>query len=580
MAEPSQVRLCLNFMMKNEASNFERLCRHCAPIIDTFCVLDTGSTDGSQEKLVEEMRLHGVEGTVKQSTWYHDYGRSRQEALEACREHCSSLYGPDALGSCYALFIDPDEMWVTNIDTCEPPTSREREALLKELPLFDLSNINMVLGSSFERYFAVRLSKKFFWNDPIHEWLECGEPFTRSLTRVMTMVQHGVGAHRRDPDRFFRDAQILEERIVQAGAAPNPRHLFYCARSWDDADNHERAFQYYRKRLECKEGFYQERYISAMRCARMLRTNYFDDHHRMSLAAAFYLRAISVDPARLEAYADLSMCFRSLGLPQFSPAIMQLGLARNKGHTGLFHEEPARQQVIQELGLCGLEGGRPHAGLAAMQWMAEVFHQGHTTPETTRWPHVSRIDFQNHAHTRSLVAWKLQDLEAHPLPALTRGPATLVVHDQAISDPRATATLVAHYLKHLTSKLQPQQHLVNALVTGTPLGLSFWLDLLGTVLNAQAEAVPGADFMRFMHLSGKLPKVQDPQTSHLGFLFLSEGDKAGRLVTQSGDQIGGPFNRLVLVAPAAQLKEVQGRNVVVLEFRVTYPHPNLSSSHP
>ena len=44
-------KLCLNMIVKNESAIIERLLETVAPIIDTYCICDTGSTDDTKEKI-------------------------------------------------------------------------------------------------------------------------------------------------------------------------------------------------------------------------------------------------------------------------------------------------------------------------------------------------------------------------------------------------------------------------------------------------------------------------------------------------------------------------------------------------
>ena len=42
-------KICLNMIVKNESKVITRLLESVSPIIDTYCICDTGSTDDTKE---------------------------------------------------------------------------------------------------------------------------------------------------------------------------------------------------------------------------------------------------------------------------------------------------------------------------------------------------------------------------------------------------------------------------------------------------------------------------------------------------------------------------------------------------
>ena len=46
---PNTVKLALNMIVKNEGKIIERLLTSVLPIVDTYCICDTGSTDNTKE---------------------------------------------------------------------------------------------------------------------------------------------------------------------------------------------------------------------------------------------------------------------------------------------------------------------------------------------------------------------------------------------------------------------------------------------------------------------------------------------------------------------------------------------------
>ena len=99
--------LCLNMIVKNEAPVIRRCIDSVRPIIDRWVIVDTGSTDGTQDIIREH--LLDLPGELHERPW-RDFAHNRSEALELARAQ-----------SDYTLIIDAD-------DTLECPQYRPSRA--------------------------------------------------------------------------------------------------------------------------------------------------------------------------------------------------------------------------------------------------------------------------------------------------------------------------------------------------------------------------------------------------------------------------------------------------------------------
>src|SRR5262245_60818994 len=88
--------VCLNMIAKNEAPVIARCLASARPFIDHWIIVDTGSTDGTQQRVRE--CLQGIPGELHERPW-RDFSHNRNQALE--------LAGGAAD---YLLFIDADEL--------------------------------------------------------------------------------------------------------------------------------------------------------------------------------------------------------------------------------------------------------------------------------------------------------------------------------------------------------------------------------------------------------------------------------------------------------------------------------------
>src|SRR5580765_5832102 len=99
------MKICLNAIVRDEAHVLRRALDSAKPFVDNFCIVDTGSTDGTQEIIKEY-------GTLYERPWV-DFGHNRQEALELARkESCE-----------YIIFLDADDVLLASSGATETPAT-------------------------------------------------------------------------------------------------------------------------------------------------------------------------------------------------------------------------------------------------------------------------------------------------------------------------------------------------------------------------------------------------------------------------------------------------------------------------
>src|SRR5580704_12293904 len=85
--------LCLNMIVKNEAKVIARCLESVKPIIDSWVIVDTGSTDGTQA-LVRSI-MGDLPGELHERPW-RDFGYNRTEAIQLARGKADYLFVIDA----------------------------------------------------------------------------------------------------------------------------------------------------------------------------------------------------------------------------------------------------------------------------------------------------------------------------------------------------------------------------------------------------------------------------------------------------------------------------------------------------
>jgi glycosyltransferase involved in cell wall biosynthesis len=215
--------ICLAMIVKDEATVIRRCLDSVRPVVNRWVIVDTGSTDGTQDVIREHMR--DVPGTLIERPWV-DFAHNRNEALEYARA-----------GADYLFVIDADE--VVELDPGF------------ELPRLDADSYNAEIrygGCSYLRKQFVRAALPWRYRGVLHEYLECPAARTEAYLSGLRTVPHRDGARARDPDTYRRDALVLERALIDE--PDDPRTVFYLAQSYRDAGDFELAIRYYERRAE------------------------------------------------------------------------------------------------------------------------------------------------------------------------------------------------------------------------------------------------------------------------------------------------------------------------------------------
>jgi glycosyltransferase involved in cell wall biosynthesis len=93
------MNICLSMIVKNEAHVIERVLTSVLPLIDSWTIVDTGSTDSTREIIQAFFERHNVPGGLHHFEWTGNFSEARNFALRATEES----------GADYGFWIDADE---------------------------------------------------------------------------------------------------------------------------------------------------------------------------------------------------------------------------------------------------------------------------------------------------------------------------------------------------------------------------------------------------------------------------------------------------------------------------------------
>lgn len=329
------MKVCLTMIVKDESHVIERCLTSCKPHINAWCIVDTGSTDGTQDKIRSIMQ--DLPGELHERSWV-DFSTNRNQALDLAYPHGD-----------YLLTIDADERFEG-----EPlPRQRVLHADAYHLPvLYD--------GTRYTR--CALISTKLRWNyvGVVHEYLESDRPaFIDNLDSPRIVVTHD-GARSKDPDTYKKDAALLEAAL--AAEPHNARYAFYLAQSYKDSGELLKAKDAYAHRATMI-GWNEETWYAFYEFARLSEwTGSTPDE-----VCRAYLRAYQYLPHRAEALYQLGRFHRQRR--EFDLAYLYLRHASTlaKPPSGLFVDAAVYDwKCWDELGIVAYYVGRTDEGMAAV----------------------------------------------------------------------------------------------------------------------------------------------------------------------------------------------------------------------
>ena len=237
--------ICLNMIVKNESRIIHECLHSVKDLIDYWVIVDTGSTDGTQDIIRSVMK--GIPGQLYERPWVN-FEVNRNEALQYARGTAD-----------YIMMIDADE----KVDF---------HTLQKQFPS-DLDAYFITVresGADYQRLFLIKDTAPWRWQGVLHETLMCSRAYSSNLLdNVVLLSNTANGARSQDPQKYLKDAMVLEKALIDE--PDNSRYMFYLAQSYFNAGEYQKAKVAFQKR-STMGGWDEEVYWALYRVAQLTQT--------------------------------------------------------------------------------------------------------------------------------------------------------------------------------------------------------------------------------------------------------------------------------------------------------------------
>jgi len=244
LEQPKLPKLCLHMIVKNETHVIKRCLDSVKPLINYWVIVDTGSTDGTQE-MVREC-LQDIPGELYEIPWVN-WGETRSQAIAYALNKGE-----------YILLMDADDILEFAGEVKLPPLTEDQYNMWRGCKSFIYQRPQIIKGDLPWKYTGMT-----------HEYLDCPIPYTAETLQNVRYITFGDGALSHDlKKKFLNNVALLEAGLKKE--PNNYRYAFYLAESYLDAGEKGKALEMYQKRIDMG-GWDQEIFWSKLQMSHIMR---------------------------------------------------------------------------------------------------------------------------------------------------------------------------------------------------------------------------------------------------------------------------------------------------------------------
>ena len=247
-------KICLNMIVKDEGrvydidfptepgktekrslSIIERCLQNHVDLIDTFVIVDTGSTDNTIELIEKFSKDYGIKGKIERRPWVN-FGYNRTEAIQIAKEYLSNLNKSTVNNAWYLMFADADNI-----------IYRGNEFIFDgSLLTQDYYHCEMRCGNiSYNYYWIVKILDQtstknerlgeWKWGRALHEYIYASNwtPAYGGIIPGVYIESRREGIRNMTQRKYFKDAMLLEKEIMKRNII-DTHDYYYCGQSWRD----------------------------------------------------------------------------------------------------------------------------------------------------------------------------------------------------------------------------------------------------------------------------------------------------------------------------------------------------------
>ena len=282
--------LTLSMIVKDEVSTITRTLLTAKPFIDRWIILDTGSTDGTQD--VIRRALEGVPGEMFEEPFV-DFSTSRNRALDL-----AGTVTP------FVMWLDADDELMNGpvlrafLEQVHPLQSADHEAYF----------LRVDMGIRFDSPRVVRTTAGWRFEGVVHEILVHPNrpPPVHRVPNVFIRHQASYDSCERSRKRWEHDVILLSEAVRRDPG--NTRSAFYLAQTYLWLERYDLASLAYKRRITLG-GWAEEVYESKMSLARIATAL----HAPWAEIQQLYLDAHSFAPHRAEPLYAIALHYNGTG---------------------------------------------------------------------------------------------------------------------------------------------------------------------------------------------------------------------------------------------------------------------------